>query len=353
MTALRCPRTFEAEAMRDGRLVGVERARFERHLAACPACSHEARALESVAEALRVLPERTPDELHVRRERTRLLAAFDGALVQPERRKAARAWSYGLGAAALAFTGALVSWRAQPAVHLAKASGAVVRASGAAVWSEHRDAGRERVVIEQGTLFIHVEHPSVVEHLVVALPDGELEDVGTTFTVTAAEGHTTLVMVREGSVVLRLRGRLPVAIRAGYTWTANTEPTPLSAPAGLTPAPAPAFPLVAAPADPVGSTLPRFTRTAPRSDEPSDASAAFRAAMAAFDGGDSRDAAARFSRFVVEHPRDPRAEDAAYLRVVALFRAGAGTDMKEAAERYLRRYPNGFRRAEVERMSAR
>ena len=50
------------------------------------------------------------------------------------------------------------------------------------------------------------------------LPDGELEDIGTTFTVSAEDGRTTRVAVQEGSVVLRIHGQPPVAIGPGETW---------------------------------------------------------------------------------------------------------------------------------------
>ena len=70
--------------------------------------------------------------------------------------------------------------------------------------------------------------------------------------------------------------------------------------------------------------------------------------MAALDGGDDHGAAARFAGFLGRHPRDPRAEDAAYLRVIALQRSGDDGGMKAAGAEYLRRYPAGFRRAEME-----
>jgi len=47
-----CPRLFEVEAMRDGRLSGTERANFERHLTHCSDCAREARALDQLATAL-------------------------------------------------------------------------------------------------------------------------------------------------------------------------------------------------------------------------------------------------------------------------------------------------------------
>jgi outer membrane protein assembly factor BamD (BamD/ComL family) len=73
--------------------------------------------------------------------------------------------------------------------------------------------------------------------------------------------------------------------------------------------------------------------------------------MALLDDGEDARAATAFSTFIAKHPSDPRAEDAAYLRVIALQRAGSAVDMKEAAEDYLRRYPAGFRRSEVERLA--
>lgn len=83
----------------------------------------------------------------------------------------------------------------------------------------------------------------------------------------------------------------------------------------------------------------------------SDPSVDFRAAMSALDRGDNREAAGAFASFLTRHPRDPQAEDAAYLRVIALQRCGDNDGMKSAAEEYLHRYPTGFRRADVETLS--
>jgi len=75
---------------------------------------------------------------------------------------------------------------------------------------------------------------------------------------------------------------------------------------------------------------------------------AFRAAVAVLDVGANREAAEAFARFLAEHPGDPRAEDAAYLRVIALQRCGAAAETGRAAEAYLRLFPAGFRRTELE-----
>jgi TolA-binding protein len=195
-------------------------------------------------------------------------------------------------------------------------------------------------------LRIHVVHASGEAGLVVMLPDGELEDVGTTFSVSADAGHTTRVAVDEGKVVLRLRGRPAIEIGAGDVW-----------PSGPLAAPVRAVEAAAAP-DPEAEGRPSPLRAVPvrRSHRglaavAPDPLVEFRAAMEALRTGDSRRAASAFASFLVAHPRDPMAEDAAYLRVIALQRSGDDEGMKRAAEDYLRRFPTGFRRAEIQNLS--
>lgn len=331
----RCPRAFEVEALRDGRLSGAERARFEAHAAGCSACKREAATLEALAKSLRVSEEPHTDELHVRRERTRLLAAFDGRLTPPPTRRA-RAW-WG-AAAALALVGGLSAFyllTKPPAPPLALHPATVeVRADTNARWSRSTEAQREVVALESGALFIRVE-PGSARRLLVKLPDGELEDIGTVFSVSAAAGHTTRVTVQEGSVVLRLDGRAPIALGAGEAWV----PPPVVAAPSL-PAPAATATFRAAPRS--------SPKIAPSAEPPSDAAAEFRAAMAAFNQGDTARAAELFTAFLGQFPRDSRAEDAAYLRTLAHQRRGDVAATERAAREYLARYPRGFRRAEVE-----
>ena len=186
MTRTSCPRLFEVEAARDGRLTGAELASFERHAINCPACSRELRALESLAEALRTSTEGRPlaDELHARRERTRLLAAFDGALLAPQRRRwgARRAVLWPAAVATLVAGMFVVQHTRRPAEPTGHASHALVHADSTAAWSERQDGNRERIVLNRGALWIHVDHSYAKDRLLVVLPDGELEDIGTTFT---------------------------------------------------------------------------------------------------------------------------------------------------------------------------
>jgi hypothetical protein len=359
---------FEAEALRDGRLVGAELSNFERHLNVCPHCSREIEALQALADALRApaLGPADADELHLRRERTRLLGAFDAALVRPERKYGARRVLYGFAAVAALFVGLFVYFRPRAVAPDVTATHAVVVHAGSNTsWSRRIDGALEKIVLERGALSIRVDPALALAHrrLLVVLPDGELEDIGTTFTVSADAGRTTRVSVQSGSVVLRLRGQPPLALGAGDTWTpsppaassasacTNCDPAPLAAPSTspLSAAPARRVPVSSTPshATPQSRPPPALRASAPEPEAARD----FRAAMTALDRGDNATAAARFADFLAARPGDARAEDAAYLRVIALQRAGNTATMKEAAAQYLRRHPKGFRRAEVEMLS--
>jgi hypothetical protein len=351
MSATSCPRLFEAEAMRDGRLAGAERASFERHVTVCPACLREVQALEGLAESLRMRsPDRTAaDELHVRRERTLLLAAFDRALLGPEQPRRVRHRLIWPAVAALVLAILLVLPRGRrPAEPRAHALSSVIHADSTSVWAERTEGDRENVVLERGALWIHVDHSSGEGRLLVVLPDGELEDIGTTFTVSADDGHTTRVAVQEGHVVLRLRGQPAIALGPGDTWIPDPRPVASASASVVAPAdPAPTARLDRSERSAL-SPLPSASLAAPPASDPA---VDFRAAMAALDVGDNHQAAAAFANFLEKHPRDARAEDAAYLRVIAFQRSGDGAGMRQAALEYLRRYPAGFRQAEVDPLS--
>jgi len=153
--------------------------------------------------------------------------------------------------------------------------------------------------------------------------------------------------VKEGSVLLRLLGRAPVALSAGQTWSSDAAPT--------------VPPEKVAPPD---ADTPKTDReqkatarapvtrvhTPPAPNEPAQ-SKEFRALVRLFERGDECEAAAGFAQYSASYPDDPHAEDSAYLRVLALQRCGSGDDTKRAAREYLSRYPSAFRRAEIERLS--
>ncbi|HEY8943721.1 MAG TPA: hypothetical protein VIM73_05640, partial [Polyangiaceae bacterium] len=260
----------------------------------------------------------------------------------------------------------------------AATSAAVVVADGATSWSRQIHGALETIRLEQGVLSIRFESALQGRRLLVVLPDGELEDIGTTFTVKADAGRTAHVSVKSGKVVLRLRGQPPLVLGPGETWTPSVTPPPSCSTCERAPVAAPSAPpegpsssALSAPtvrppqasstAKAAGTT--RSMRTSSLSASPSasgallpsrpvsDVALEFRAAVGALEVGDNAVAAARFAAFLAAHPGDARAEDAAYLRVVALQRAGNDALVREAARQYLHRYPSGFRRTEVEALA--
>ena len=328
-------------------------------------------SLEGLANVLRSpAGSATADELHVRRERTRLLAAFDESLVPVPRRGRARLWLTRavLLAVLSGLALGLVLWRSGSAPSLTPVAASVnsvnVRAEVSTKWSRQTEARGEIVRLESGTLSIHVDHAlSPQRRLLVILPDGELEDIGTTFSVTAVAAHTAQVTVQEGRVILRLHSQPALALSAGDSWT--LAPTPIRIATTATPPLTPtarsaksALSMPLAPARSTASASAHSTASAhalmasasslpPTPDPATD----FRDAMSALNGGNNNRAAALFGALLAHRPADSHAEDAAYLRVLALQRAGNTSAMNQSAREYLRQYPHGFRHAEVEALS--
>jgi hypothetical protein len=317
-----CPRLFEAEALRDGRLAGAELASFERHLSLCVHCSAEVQALQALGHALRSSHPEDADELHVRRERTRLLAAFDAQLVPSGRSHGRRNQALALAVALAACVGIFAYFRGPtPPPEVSTVTAVVVHADSTAEWSRKLEGSLEKIFLEQGALSIRVEPIPGRRRLLVIVPDGEIEDIGTRFTVSTDAGRTTRVSVQSGSVVLRLNGQPPLALGSGETWAPPPRATAVQC-TSCDPAPvpslgsAPALPSAAVRARraPVSSSTAQAHASPPTqaSDAApkSDASRDFRVAMSALDRGDNASAAARFATFLAAHPADARAEDA-------------------------------------------
>jgi hypothetical protein len=109
-------------------------------------CSREVEALQALGDALRApaLGPADADELHVRRERTRLLAAFDAALAPRERSYGARSVFLGIAAVAALIVGLFVYFRpraVETGVEVADA--VVVHADSNASWSRRVDGSLE------------------------------------------------------------------------------------------------------------------------------------------------------------------------------------------------------------------
>jgi TolA-binding protein len=206
--------------------------------------------------------------------------------------------------------------------------------------------------------------------VVFRVPDGQIEDIGTTFAVTVQNGQTQRVVVDEGAVLLRLNGMKEQRVTAPNTWVR---------PSGAAPAPAPAPAAEPAPVTgsaPVAGNEPAPSEVAPV-EVPSQSSAVvtgddqaakvrsrtdtkapkkagaeetklFKKATGAYRAGRNAEALALFDRFTALYPHSSRSEDVSYLRVLSLAKSGQATQAVSAGEDYLARFPSGFRRKEME-----
>jgi hypothetical protein len=320
------------------------------------------RVREGLREAVRALRVEAPSELRLRRLRARVLR---DAAHPVEPTMASTSWHRGGVALAVAFAVAVGAVgitvtrhpeSSQKALPAAKAPEAVaapatlaqvsarndpeepfagsVEASGAARWSQQREEGIERVVLEDGALHVHVRHQVLGERFLVALPDGEIEVRGTTFDVSVEHGATRRVHVEEGVVELRLRGREVLRLSAADEWTAS-----------------PAAVVRALPTSPSASASPVSGR--PSRTVSFDSAAAYANAMSLLRSGRNEDAAAAFDALVIAAPLAPEAEDASFLEAIALARAGRSDAAALAADHHLALFPRSFHRKEASILAAR
>jgi ferric-dicitrate binding protein FerR (iron transport regulator) len=302
-----CARRWEVEAVRDGRLDGAALTHHERHLQSCADCSRERRMFEKMQRAA-VDSAPKQNELALRRLRQSLLEQAHSGDPTPRRRP----WARVLAIAATMLLVFGVVWRVaerRPDPPTSPAASVQVAAVGAADWSQFSTSRGHRVVLRSGTLDVAVTRRPVDAGLVVQLPDGELEDIGTVFRVSVRDGRTEAIDVREGAVSFRRHRGAAIQIGAGERWRAE--------PSRAQPAPTSDLPAAMSP--------PRKPSAVAASAKPPNTA--------------SDDAAAG------------REEDEAYLRVLALVREGRAAEARLAARDYLKRFPSGFRRSEVERIA--
>jgi hypothetical protein len=255
-----------------------------------------------------------------------------------------------------------------------------IDASPGASWQTIERGAALRLRVESGSFTLEVDKLTDVQRFVVELPDGELEVIGTRFSVRVDPGGTRHVEVAEGRVALRLRDALPVSLGAGESWTAEHEAAPVAAPPSAPtpePLPTPAAEPLPTPEEPASAPTPVRPAAAPgersvatarqtalpetkRAFEPPAAEGAttagthdgdFARAMAAFRAGDYGQAERLFQDFERHNPSDARQEDSTFLRAVARARRGDAEGARAAARQYLDRYPNGLRAPEAERLA--
>ena len=332
MTSDRCARLWEVEAARNGQLADQALPAHQRHVVNCNECAAQQGYFESLGRALQE-PDEPLDELAMRHARQRLMQRAASRLRAPEARR------FGVRGAALAMTVAIVvigagdlairgAWRSATPTHHPVT---VTQTGTGSLWSRHTASDVEHINLREGQLRFVVQRRSGDRRVIVHVPDGEIEDLGTTFDVTVQAGRTSEIAVHKGVVVFRPRGGQSLRLTAGTVWRASALPAmpdaaaqaQRSAPAA-TIEPTAQSPLRAAPPHVTTRVTTRsspHTPVVPSVPQPASTS-------------------------------DTLAEDVAYLQVVALLREGRDAEARLAAAAYLRSFPGGFRRQELQRIAA-
>jgi ferric-dicitrate binding protein FerR (iron transport regulator) len=345
MTRIRCKRSWEVEALEDGRLGSKDRASLERHAEACEDCSEAVARLRELGTLLSALPAPEPTELERRRARADLLARANENVVGESARP--RRWMMlALVPAVLAI--ALVVFMQRRSAPVASGLDVPAAAStsiapsfevmeiGRPDLSSERTEGTSRVILRSGMAAFHVEHVKPGARFLVAVPDGEVEVRGTRFVVDVADGHTRSIVVTEGAVAVRVAG-FEGLLRAGERWPkVDTMP---------------AATVAATSTSTSTSTSASASTSAPAAAARAVPGVRFGEAMSAFNAGDYGNADRLFVAFVRDFPTDTRAEDAMFLLADARARRGDTAGAREAAKAYLRRFPNGLRAPSATRLA--
>jgi len=338
-----CDRAWEVEAERDGRLDDAARTSAARHRAHCRVCREELAALQALTKQLTAEAPPALDVLAEKRLRGKLLAAVNERRLAPPRPRGRVAIALALAAAVVLALGA---WKGRRGPAAPAPAAIALTDEGGAMYERVSRDGVEHVYLRAGSLGLVVHHEAPT-HLLVHVPDGEIEDLGTTFHVTVRDGTTVRVRVDEGRVLIRKKpgDRDGTVVAAGETW----EPPKVSAegPAPNAPDPGQATPVAAEP--PAASLA--AAKTPPPAGLPASAPAP-RPRIAAPPGAPAASAASSTSSpgpsASAAKPALPPDEDAAYMRVVSLLRAGRRDEARAAARRYVVLFPSGLRRREMD-----
>jgi hypothetical protein len=300
------------------------------HLAQCGFCANEAASQKQLRARLAELSrEEAVNPFHLKKLRRELLLRAKGTVAPAARPM--RAWAIALASAAAAallffFVGRL-TMRPSEAVS--------VSANPGARFSEKVADGRHVVELVDGEFDFDVNHRDGEPHLLVRVPDGEIEDIGTKFHVSVSNGRTVRVSVTEGEVELRRTNEPKLRLIAGMTFT----PSPVPAPSAISSAPfSPPAPVVA-----VQSPAPKLAALSPR------AVATTKHEASAFESNPTQ-----AQESAVESERASRAarglseEDRAYLAVLRALNGQDKAAVRRLADDYLARFPQGFRQREIE-----
>lgn len=346
MTRFECPYTRRLAQARDGALEAAELACVQDHLKrGCRHCQREQSYLDWLRQQLRAT---TPDldEVGLQRQRRSLLFKADQYRQRLLTSRQQRLGALKGAAVAIALCAGLFMLDRTPDI-------TINRLSGTGPIQRYTEGNYAVVELSDGGYELRVTRGVLDRSLLVRLPDGEIEDIGTVFGVTVESGRTARVAVSQGAVKLRVQGRRHVTLEAGGVWE-----SPRQSPA-VDPTEAPAEPARAddahnsrhATASPnVERDVqpePRVAAPLPPSSRPStpaDRGAGVPPEHPVTSRVGQRPAATRSAR---SSPDTSASEDALYLQILELLRQERPDAARSLAKRYLNRFPHGFRRREV------
>ncbi|HSU40141.1 MAG TPA: FecR domain-containing protein [Polyangiaceae bacterium] len=216
-------------------------------------------------------------------------------------------------------------------------------------------ASERRLRLGSGS--VDVDLPRKLEggkHLIVETPDVEVMVIGTAFTVAVGSEHgaaSTHVRVRRGTVWIMHAGTQRAVLHAGDEWTSPVAKAAAVTPEPVSPAPVAGRALHERPrrAAPPARVVER-TRVVD-SGTLAEENRMFQAGLTARNAGDAGGAADAFASLLAHYPRSVLREQALAEQFRALERAGRGSAAAVGARRYLASYPNGFARADAERIA--
>src|SRR5258708_2762655 len=371
MNALRCECSWMAEAVDDGRLSDEQRTAFAQHSEHCLRCRRAAAEVSRLRDLLSRLPEPALGDFQHHRQRQQLLARVAGH----DPRRAGR-WRTGRRlalAGVLILAGAGIAAVRHPGQHASTAAAGApkyeVTGLANATWTNEENGATARVRLTGGSVAFHVHRLASGQRFLAALPDGEIEVRGTRFVVDVEDGRTRYVVVIEGKVAVRHRDGGERLLLAGERWDLTSPalqspvrtPPPTLAPAApvqtgarkvaspiVTPSPSvtaphpatvvrrqPPLPAEAPPASTPPVAAPEARNQPPQAERLSAASDLFARGIQAFRAGNYRQADNLWQAFATNSPRDPRVEDAAFLRVVGRSRLGDASGAASLARDYL------------------
>jgi TolA-binding protein len=350
-----CSMALLVEAKWDGRLGHREVASVDRHLLTCSACAALVADLERIRAALGE-SEGAPTPLEVQRGRLRLLreAARPVPPVPRGVRRPAIVAAVLIAAAVVTLVvrrrapegGGSLAQTAPSAASAPLRTTTIVTPDPRAHFARVESGGTETVTLHDGAVNLSVRHLQAGERYLVKTGDAEVEVRGTVFRVEAAADHLQSVSVTEGRVEVRFGGAV-FLVNAEQRWDRPSEPQPSAPPSASvasTPAPPPIAPRLSTTSVSMALRPPRKRVVA---DAPNNGSDGLIEGVGLIRRGDYGAAADRLDAFARTHPDDDRAEDSAFLVIVALQRAGRRPEAAAAAKSYLARYPAGYHREEA------